>query len=73
MDSSEEHVVKRTGQVKTQFIKNCKFEQSFLTVKDVKVMHMPPNPFSASAMKIRMDRSAEHEERGQMSQNRTTE
>lgn len=29
-----------------------------LTVREVKVMHMPPNPFSANAKKISMDRSA---------------
>lgn len=29
-----------------------------LTVREVKVMHMPPNPFIARAKKIRMDRSA---------------
>lgn len=28
-----------------------------LTVREVKVMHMPPNPFSARAKKIRMERS----------------
>lgn len=28
-----------------------------LTVREVKVMHMPPKPFIAKAKKIRMDRS----------------
>lgn len=28
-----------------------------LTVREVKVMHMPPNPFIAKAKKMRMDRS----------------
>lgn len=28
-----------------------------LTVREVKVMHMPPKPFMARAKKIRMDRS----------------
>lgn len=32
--------------------------KSFPTVRDVKVMHMPPNPFNASAKKMRMDKSA---------------
>lgn len=29
-----------------------------LTVREVKVIHMPPNPFIAKAKKINMDRSA---------------
>lgn len=39
----------------------CKSFQ--LTVRDVKVMHMPPNPFIAKAKKIRMDRSVEEAQR----------
>lgn len=41
-------------------MKYCNFSIVFsLTVRDVKVMHMPPNPFIAKAKKIRMDRSAD--------------
>lgn len=35
-----------------------------LTVSEVKVMHMPPNPFSARAKKIRMERPEELNDKG---------
>lgn len=35
----------------------CKVSAPPLTVREVKVMHMPPKPFIAKAKKIRMDRS----------------
>lgn len=34
------------------------------TVSEVKVMHMPPNPFSARAKKIRMERSEDGNDKG---------
>lgn len=44
-------------QTKAKYVPICELRKASLTVSEVKVMHMPPNPFNANAKKIRMDRS----------------